>query len=74
MKKGNIVFVKPHGKYEDVMCGIKKPRLLGGEFYRFVHNTNADTAFVTRVKTSTPYYDGKDRILVPKKELEVQHS
>ena len=50
LKKGDFVFIKPHNKREDVICGIKPFRChrLGGEFYIFIHYTNKDTAFVSR--------------------------
>ena len=83
LKKGDFVFIKPHNKREDVICGIKDSlcRRLGGEFYKFVHFVNSDTAFVSRPvsfcecvekwekekhKKFGSYDDGNDRILVPK--------
>ena len=81
LKKGDYVFVKPHDKREDVFCGDRHPDRLGGEFYRFVHYTNKDTAFVSRPvsycesverwekdnkkRLGCGYSDGCDRILVP---------
>jgi hypothetical protein len=70
MKKGDFVFVKLHNKREDVICRIKKPTILGGEFYRFVHYINADTVFVARSHDCGSKYDGKDKILVPEKALD----
>ena len=65
MKKGDIIQIKEHDCYSDVLSGHKPNaelkthgptgfplwycRIIKGGDYRFIHMTNSDTAFVQRL-------------------------
>jgi hypothetical protein len=82
LKKGDIIWVRPHAYYSDVNSGYSKDtynshpytigglaRWLGGEFYRFIHMTNSDTAFVGRLVKRPVCCDDFDLCLVKIKEI-----
>ena len=48
LKREEIVYINAHNSESDVACGRRKPRRNGGEFYRFIHWVNSNTAFVSR--------------------------
>ena len=62
--KGDIVFVTSHTRREDV--GNRWPRWMSSGIYKFIHYTNKDTAFVSRLnKTYLGYVMDIECILIP---------